>query len=98
MEQVWITLAEVGMEPEDMPSGDTLGFMWATLWASSAEDLSQRLEAYLGKYRWALLGMENTQIADSSSDRGDEVNRMIDETLLDRNAIRLGTYYSYKPN
>jgi hypothetical protein len=98
MENVWITTAEVEVESEDMPSGDTLGFMKVTMWASSQEDFTQKLEAYLVKYRWKLLSMENTAAVDSSTDYGDEVNQMIDETLRDRNAVRLGTYYSYKAN
>ena len=97
MENVWITTAEVRVEPGDMPSGDTLGFMRITMWASSQEDLVKKLEAYLSKYNWELLSMENTAIIDRSKDYVDEVNQMIDETLQDRNAIRLGTYYSYKP-
>ena len=98
MESVWITTAEVQVEPGDMPSGDTLGFMLITLWAESFEDLSRKLEACLSKYKWGLVSMENTEIADPSKDYGDEANAMIDETLRDRNAIRLGTYYSYKPD
>jgi hypothetical protein len=98
MEKVWITTAEVQVESGDMPSGDTLGFMRITMWASSQEDFLQKLEAYLAKYKWKLLSTEKTEMADTSSDYGDEVNQMIDETLKDRNAVRLGTYYSYKPN
>ena len=97
MENVWITTAEIEVEPGDMPSGDTLGFMRITMWASSHEDFVQKLEAYLAKYRWKLLSMDNTSAVDPSKDYGDEVNQMIDETLQDHNAIRLGTYYSYKP-
>ena len=97
MENVWITTAEVAVEPGDMPSRDTLGFMRITMWASSQEDFVQRLTAYLTKYKWKLVSMENTSVADSSRDYGDEVNQMIDETLQDHHAIRLGTYYSYKP-
>lgn len=81
-----------------MPSGDTLGFMRITLWASSHEDIAQKLEAYLSEYSWKLLSMENTEVVDPSKDYGDEVNQMIDETLQDQNAVRLGTYYTYKPN
>lgn len=81
-----------------MPSGDTLGFMRVTMWASSEEDFTQKLETYLAEYKWKLLSMENTASVDPSTDYGDEVNQMIDETLRDRTAIRLGTYYSYKPN
>jgi hypothetical protein len=98
MERVWITTAEIEVEPGDMPSGDTLGFMRITMWASSQEDFLQRLRQYLGKYAWKLLSTDKTGVVDPSVDYGDEVNQMIDETVQDKNAIRLGTYYSYKPN
>jgi hypothetical protein len=98
MEKVWITTAEVKVEPGDMPSGDTLGFMKVTMWATSLEDFTQRLKAYLTKYKWELLSMEKTDAVNPSLDYGDETNQMIDETLQDKNAVRLGTYYSYKPN
>jgi hypothetical protein len=98
MEKVWITTAEVKVEPGDMPSGDTLGFMRVTMWASSQEELLQKLTAYLAKYRWTLISTEKTEAVNTSLDYGDEVNQMIDETLQDQNVIRLGTYYSYKPN
>ena len=96
MENIWTTTAEVGVEPGDMPSGDTLGFMKVAMWASSQDDFVKKLEAYLTKYRWKLLSMENTVVHDPSVDYGDELNQMIDEVLRDRNAVRLGTYYSYK--
>jgi hypothetical protein len=98
MENLWITLAEVAMEPGDVPSGDTLGFMWITMWASSSEDFRQRLTAYLEKYKWKLLSMEETEVVDPSQDRGDTINQMIDESLRDRDAVRLGTFHSCKPN
>jgi hypothetical protein len=37
-------------------------------------------------------------MVDASIDRGDVINQMIDEILADKNAVRLGTYFSYKPN
>jgi hypothetical protein len=97
MENVWITTAEIQVEPGDVPSGDTLGFMRVTMWASSQEHLLQKLEAYLAEYNWKLLSAEHTSLVDPSRDYGDEYNQMIDETLQDRNAIRFGTYHSYKP-
>jgi hypothetical protein len=96
MEQVWITTAEVQVQPEDMPSGDTLGFMRITMWASSYESFAQKLKAYFAKYDWKLLSMENSEVVDPSKDYGDEENQMVEETLQDHNAVRLGTYYSYK--
>jgi hypothetical protein len=98
MDQVWITTAEIQVEPGDMSSGDTLGFMRITMWASSPEGFLRKLEAYLAKYKRKLLSTDKTEVVDPSLDYGDEVNRMIDETQKDRNAVRLGTYYSYKPN
>jgi hypothetical protein len=41
--------------------------------------------------------MEKTEVVDPSRDYGDEENQLIEETLHDPNAVRLGTYYSYKP-
>jgi hypothetical protein len=98
MEKVWITTAEVQVQPEDMSSGDTLGFMRVTMWAASSKSFVQKLEAYCAKYDWKLLSVENTEMADPSKDYGDEENRMIEETLQDHNAVRLGTYYSYRPD
>ena len=44
------------------------------------------------------MGVEMTHEADLTRDHGDEINQMIDETQQDRNAIRLGTFYSYPVN
>jgi hypothetical protein len=98
MEEVWIAVAEIAMEPGDLPSGDTLGFMNITMWASSEADYVQKLKVYLAKYNWKLLSLENARVADPSTDYGDELNQLVDETLRDKNRIGLGTFYSYKPN
>ena len=71
--------------------------MKISMWASSEPDLRIRLKSYLSKYSWKLISIEDAKVADPSRDYGDEVNGMIDETLRDHKAIRLGTYYSYKP-
>jgi len=98
MQTVWITNAEVRVEPGDMPSGDVLGFMKITMWASSEAEFLERVRAYLEKYRWELLSTEETSQVDSARDYGDEVNKMVDETLEDENFVRLGSYFSYKPD
>jgi hypothetical protein len=67
------------------------------MWAPSPEVFQQRLTEYLSKYQWKLLSLEKTEVVDPSHDYGDEVNQMIDETLQDQNAVRLGTYHTYKP-
>jgi hypothetical protein len=98
MSTVWITNAEVKVEPGDMPSGDVFGFMKITMWASSEPEFIERVRAYLAKYKWDLISTNDTEPVDSSHDYGDEVNQMIDETLEDDNFVRLGTFYSYKPD
>src|SRR5580692_52477 len=97
MQTVWITTAEVKMQPGDLPSGDFLGFIRVTMWASSEAEFLEKLQAYLKEYDWELLSTERTEQVDSSRDYGDEVNQMIDETLEDENFVRLGTYFTYKP-
>jgi hypothetical protein len=97
MPNIWMTTAEVKVQPGDMPSGDTLGFMKVTMWACSHEDFTAKLEAYFAKYDWELLSTENTEVADPSRDYGNELNQMIEETAQDRDAVRLGTYFSYRP-
>ncbi len=84
MKNIWITTAEIQVQPSDMLSADTVGFMRISMWASSQEEFVQKLEAYLSKYKWKLPSMENTAEVDPFKDYGDEVNQMIDETLQDR--------------
>lgn len=95
---IWITTAEVAVEPGDMPSGDTLGFMTVAMWAESEIAFIEGVKAYFHKYNWQLLSVERTQIVNPTCDYGEEINRMIFEISLDVNAVRLGTYYSYKTN
>jgi hypothetical protein len=98
MEQVWIATAEVKVQPEDVPSGNVLGFMKITMWASSRKEFIEKINLYLSKYDWTLVSIENAQVGDQSHDYGDEVNRMVDETVKDENAVRLGTFFSYRPD
>ena len=90
-------MAEVRVEPGDMPSGDVLGFMNISAWASSEEGFVERVRAYLAKYRWELLSHENARTVDPDRDYGDEANALIDQVRGNEEYIGLGTYYSYKP-
>jgi len=98
MEEVWIAVAEIAMEPCDQPEGDNLGFMNVIMWASSEADFLQKLEAYFARFNWTVLSLENARVVDRSNDYGDVVNRLIDETFCDKNRIGLGTFFSYRPN
>ncbi len=81
-----------------MPSGDTLGFMKITMWALSESDFVERVRAYLEKYGGQPLALENIERVKPPRDYGDEVNGMIEETLEDCQAVRLGTFFSYRAN
>jgi hypothetical protein len=47
MENVWMTIAEIAAEPRDMASGNTIGFVRITMWASTREEFVQKLEGIL---------------------------------------------------
>jgi hypothetical protein len=98
MQTIWMTTAEVRLEPEDASPGYNHGFMRICVWAESEEEFLKKLKDYLESYQWFLMGVEMTHEADLTRDHGDEINQMIDETQQDRNAIRLGTFYSYPVN
>ena len=98
MENIWIATVEIEVDTGGMPSGDTLGFMRITMWASSRQDFCRKIEDYFAEYKWKILSVDNVAIVDRSADYGEEINQMIDETSQDPNAVRLGTFYSYKPN
>ncbi|MDZ7640059.1 MAG: hypothetical protein U5J83_17715 [Bryobacterales bacterium] len=72
--------------------------MTVTMWAKSERDFIAKAKAYFQKYDWEIISVEDTRKVEPSLDYGEEVNRMVAETLLDAEAVRLGTYYSYKTN
>lgn len=94
---IWVTTAEVRVEPGDVSSGNVYGFMKIMMWASSAADFLRQVHAYLKEYKWDLLSVEAAAQVDPDRDYGDEMNEMIDEIMEDQNFVRLGTYYSYEP-
>jgi len=96
--KMWMTTAEVRIQPGDVPSGDVLGFMRITAWASSESEFIGRVRDFLAKYQWILLGSENTHAIDSDRDYGDEANAIIDHIRDNEDFIGLGTFYSYRPN
>ena len=96
MEKVWITTAEVKLQREDSSSGNPLGFINIVMWASSEGEVAKKIDLYLAKYDWKLISIEKTRIADPATDYGDEMNQLVDQTFRDKNAICLGTFYSYK--
>ncbi len=90
-ETVWLLTTEAALDGQ-------IGFINITLWATSSQDAIERARAYFQSYDWEILSVERVIEADSARDYGEELNRLIDETLGNRNFIRLGTYFTYPPN
>jgi len=96
--EIWKVLAEILVEPGDMPSGSTKGFMNVITWADSADQAKQKLARYLESFKWHLIDIEDAQPIDEDVDYGEEIETMINKTRSNPEAIILGTFHSYKEN
>lgn len=95
---MWLVTCEILVEPGDMPSGSTKGFVNVTTWADSTEAIREKLTRYLATFNWHLLSITREVPVDDSRDYGDEINDMIERASTNPQAIILGTFYSYKEN
>lgn len=98
MKIIWLVTSEILMQPGDMPSGSTKGFMNITTWADSAENAKEKISRYLETFQWHLLSIEMAQPVDEARDYGEEIEDMLERTRTNLDAIILGTFHSYKEN
>ncbi len=99
METIWKLVAEILVEPGDMASGLTKGFMNVTTWADSAESARNKLSAYLERFNWHLISIESANtIPDCETCENDEIQEMVARTRENPRAIILGTFHGYKEN
>jgi hypothetical protein len=97
MEKIWKLVVELAVEPGDMQSGLTKGFMNVTTWADSADSATDKLVKYLARFNWHVIGIEDArQIADDEVFLDEEMEDMIARTRTNPNAIILGTFHGYK--
>ena len=97
MERIWKLVAEVLVEPGDMPSGLTKGFMNVTTWADSAESAREKLARYIERFNWHVMGIEDARaVADGDEYDDEQMEDMIARTRTNRSAIILGTFHGYK--
>ena len=96
--KLWIVRVEMTVQPEDFPSGDTVGFTNIVTWASDAEGASSKIREYVARYDWHVLGVEQVNSVDESLSYSDEMNDMIDRARDNPQAILLGTFHSYRVN
>ena len=98
MERIWKLVAEVLVEPGDMPSGLTKGFMNVTTWAESPDSARDKLEKYIERFNWHVISIEDARpVADDGEYVDEQMQDMIDRTRTNPNAIILGTFHGYKP-
>jgi hypothetical protein len=99
MVQIWKLVAEVLVEPGDMPSGLTKGFMNVTTWADSADSAAKKLAKYIERFNWHIISIEDARpIADNENFADEQMEDMIARTKTNPNAIILGTFHAYKEN
>jgi hypothetical protein len=99
MVRIWKLVAEVLVEPGDMPSGLTKGFMNVTTWADSAESARDKLAKYIERFNWHVISIEDARlVADDEEYEDEQIEDMIARTRTNPNAIILGTFHGYKEN
>jgi len=98
MEKMWMLTSEVLVEPGDLPSGSTKGFVNVTTWAESPQTAEEKLSRYLDSFTWHLIPVKNAHPNDKNRDYGEEIEGMIERTRNNPTAIILGRFFSYKEN
>jgi hypothetical protein len=98
MEGMWKIRAEIEVETGDLDldAGNTKGFMNVVTWASSDQSAKEKLAAYLSRFKWKLLGVEESvPIGPGYVASDSEINELVDKARGNPNAIILGTMHSY---
>ena len=98
MTNIWLVTCEILVEPGDMPSGLTKGFVNVTTWADSVEGVREKVTRYLQTFNWHLLSVARAVPIDDSCDYDSEIEDVIERTSTNPQAIILGTFHSYKEN
>jgi hypothetical protein len=99
MVQIWKLVVEVLVEPGDIPSGLTKGFMNVTTWADSADSATDKLAKYIERFNWHIVSVENARpVADNEEFEDEDMEDMIARTRTNSNAIILGTFHGNKEN
>ena len=99
MEQIWKLVVEVLVQPGDLSSGLTKGFMNVLTWAESAESARGKLADYIARFNWHVIDLEDARpVADNEEFEDEEMEDMLARTRTNPHAIILGTLHGYKEN
>jgi hypothetical protein len=97
--QLWNVRAEISVQPQDFPSGDTVGFMNIITWADSVDSVRTKIDAYFGTFNWQIIGVEEAApIRENFIYDDDEFAEMIERARINPDAIICGTFHSFKVN
>jgi len=97
--ELWKIRAEIVVQPEDFPSGDTVGFMNIITWADSAEVARQKIAFYFERFDWHIVGVEEAVVLnDDFVADNDEFQDMVERARNNPDAIICGMFHSYKVN
>lgn len=98
MNHIWRLVAEIQVEPGDTKSGLRFGFINVLTWAESAESATEKLAAYLRRFNWHIISIEDARpVSEEEQFDDEEMQDMLERTRKNPNAIILGTLYTYKP-
>jgi hypothetical protein len=97
--ELWNIRAEIVVQPDDFPSGDTNGFMNIVTWADTAEAAREKIASYFKQFDWHIVGVEEASILsrDFVPDN-EEFQDMLDRARNNSEAIICGTFHSYRVN
>jgi hypothetical protein len=99
MQQLWNVRAEITVEPQDFPSGDTVGFMNIITWSDSVDSARTKIDAYFATLNWQIIGVEEAApIRENFIYDNDEFTEMIERARINPDPIICGTFHSYKVN
>ncbi len=98
MDRIWKLVAEIVVEPGDMPSGLTKGFMNITTWADSAESAREKIARYIERFNWNVISIEDARPIADEDEYDEQLEDMIARTRTNSDAIILGTFHGYKEN
>lgn len=99
MQELWKIYAEITVEPQEFPNGDTVGFMNIITWADSANEARTKIEGYFATFKWCIVEVEEAApIHEDYIYDSEEFQDMIERARVNPEAIICGTFHSYKVN
>ena len=99
MNELWKIFAEITVQPDDFPSGDTVGFMNIVTWADSAQTACKKIEAYFASFGSHIVEIEEATVLDIDFVYEDQsFHEMVQRAGVNPDAVLCGTFHSYKVN